>query len=705
MTRVLKLAWAAVRRHRVPSSRALSKARSELADEQRTLRRIVENAPMGIALVDGRGRFTKVNPALCRMLRYPPAELEGMTFAELTHPDDRESSVRQFRADWQRGAGGSEIEKRYVARDGSILWALVTISSVVELESGHTFHVTQIQDITQRKRAEAELVQERQLIKAFLHTTSDQVYFKDLESRFIRISDSQAARFGFDTAEEAIGKTDFDVFSHEHAHEAFDDEQEIIRTGQPIVDVEERETFPNGGEAWVSTTKTPLRDEHGTIVGTFGISRDITARKAAEEAVRGAEQRWRALLANSQELVMLVDAEGLFAYASPSIERWLGYDPDDLIGTTLTRLCHEDDARPFGDALDAVRAQSAESRQPLTICHRVRHKDGRWHSLESTLVCLMDDPAIRAVLVDSRDVTERVALEQERERLELARRVSQRLEAVGQLSAGIAHEINTPMQYVGDSVTFLREAMNELLILMGMYHELLTTDELIGREERTRRMAAAEADADLEYLRDRIPSAFTRTVDGISRVTSIVQAMKSFAHPSGSEAMPSDLNDAIETTLEVCRNEYKYAAELELELEALPLVTCNVGEINQVLLNLVINAAHAIEERVGGSGDRGTIRIATRVEGSDAVIEIADDGVGIPPELQERIYEPFFTTKEIGRGSGQGLALARTTMEQHSGSIECDSEPGRGSSFRLRLPLHEAAAGDDDEHETRAQAA
>ena len=681
-----------MRRHRWLRSRALKQTRSKLADDQQTLKRIVEYAPVGIALIDGRGRFIKVNPALCRMLGYSKSELEGRTFAEFTHPDDRASSVRRFRADWARASGGSEVEERYIARDGSVVWALVTVSSVVGLDSGHTFHVTQIQDITQRKRAEADLAEERELIKTFLETTPDQVYFKDLESRFIRISSSLAAKCGLAGPADALGRTDFDLFSYEHARQAFEDEQHIIRTGEPIVNLEERETYPNGRTAWVSTNKMPLRDDRGTVIGTFGISRDITSRREAEQSLQSAEQRWRALLANCQELVMLVDSEGLFVYTSPSIERWLGYSPDELIGTPLIALSHEQDTSALARGFGKVRDQTGDLKGPVTICHRVRHKHGSWHSLESTFVSLKDDPAIQAVLVDSRDVTERLALQQERERLELERRVSQRLEAVGQLASGIAHEINTPMQYVGDSVTFLRDATDGLLALMDIYHELLTIDEPIGREERMRQMALAEEEADLEYLRERIPAAITRTVDGIERVTSIVMAMKRFSHPAAAEPVRSDLNEAIETTLAVCRNEYKYAADVELDLGPLPRVICNIGEINQVLLNIVINAAHAIEERVEGTRERGRIRIATRREGDDAVVEIADDGVGIAPELQDRIYEPFFTTKAIGRGSGQGLALARSTIEQHSGSIECDSVPGEGTTFTLRLPVAGASA-------------
>ena len=563
------------------------------------------------------------------------------------------------------------------------------------MDSG--YHVAQMQDITERKRAERALAEERQLLNAFLETTPDQVYFKDLESRFIRVSKVQAQKLGFASREAAIGRTDFDAFAIAHASKAREDEERIISTGKPIFNVEEQETFHDGREAWVSTTKLPLRDESGAIIGTFGITRDVTTRKRAEQALRESEERWRTLLANSQEMVMLVDHNGLLAYASPSVQRWLGYDPDELIGTVLgltshldaelALASHPDDEAALAHAFDDVYTGVGAANQPASIDHRVQAKDGSWHSLESTVVSLRDDPAIDAVLIASRDVTERVALEQERERLELERRVSLRLEAVGQLAAGIAHEINTPLQFVGDSVTFLRDAVDELLTLMNMYHELLHTQEAIEKEERVRRAEAAEDEADIDYLRERIPAAFIPTVDGIARVTSIVQAMKRFSHPASSDTTPADLNEAIETTLAVCRNEYKYVAEIVLELGDMPSVVCNIGEINQVFQNLIINAAQAIEDTDAGTGQLGTITIATRIDGEEAVIEIADDGPGIPLELQDRIYEPFFTTKELGKGSGQGLALARTTVEQHSGSLKCTSAPGAGTKFTLRLPV------------------
>jgi signal transduction histidine kinase len=259
---------------------------------------------------------------------------------------------------------------------------------------------------------------------------------------------------------------------------------------------------------------------------------------------------------------------------------------------------------------------------------------------------------------------------EERKRLELELRLAEKMRAVGQLAAGIAHEINTPVQFIGDSVYFLGDACRDLLA---------------GCNEDT---------PDLPFLRDEIPRAISRCELGIDRVTKIVRALKELAHPDSAAQEPADLNLAIENTLIIAANEIKYVADVALDLRAQQPILCHIGEIQQVLLNLVVNAAHAIAERYTGGDGRGTIKIRTREEDAHVVIEIDDDGTGIPPQIRDRIFEPFFTTKPIGKGSGQGLSIARAfVVEHHGGTLQLESELGRGTTFTIRLPITGKAAG------------
>ena len=248
---------------------------------------------------------------------------------------------------------------------------------------------------------------------------------------------------------------------------------------------------------------------------------------------------------------------------------------------------------------------------------------------------------------------------------------SQKLEAVGRLAAGVAHEINTPIQFIADSISFVQEGLGELLEVV----------------DQCRRAVALPATSDLEYLAENMPLALMRAADGIVRVATLVRSMKEFAHPDGQEKAFADINSAIQSTLVISTNEYRFVADIETEFGELPLLSCYVSELNQVFLNIIVNAAHAIGDLVAASGGRGKIHIATRVDGCDLVVEISDTGGGIPAHVGERIFEPFFTTKDVGKGAGQGLSIARSIVEKHDGSLTYESEPGTGATFVIRLPI------------------
>ncbi len=277
---------------------------------------------------------------------------------------------------------------------------------------------------------------------------------------------------------------------------------------------------------------------------------------------------------------------------------------------------------------------------------------------------------------------------------------SQKLESIGQLAAGIAHEINTPIQYIGDNTRFLGEALEDLAALWTKLDELnrAQTEGAVS-PDLIREIVAVEEEADLAFFRESAPESIAQALEGIERVATIVRALKNFAHPGSTSPLPTDINAAIDSTVTVCRNEWKYVAELVLDLdEALPAVTCVAGQINQVLLNMTVNAAHAIAAIPKSPSDSlGKITITTRTHEDRIVIHIADTGSGIPEAIRERIFDPFFTTKEVGKGTGQGLAIAHDVIvNKHGGSIDFESEIGRGTRFRIELPISGRAYSAED---------
>jgi signal transduction histidine kinase len=265
----------------------------------------------------------------------------------------------------------------------------------------------------------------------------------------------------------------------------------------------------------------------------------------------------------------------------------------------------------------------------------------------------------------------------------------QRLESIGELAAGIAHEINTPIQYVGDNTRFLAQVATATVRLADAAGALRgAASSGTGIAEAIAAFDRTAADVDLDFLATEAVSAAEQALEGVDRVARIVGAMREFAHPGGAEHAPVDLNRSVATTLQVARNEWKYVAEVVTDLDPdLGTVPGLAGPLNQTILNIVVNAAHAVGEVEKPTGERGRITVTTRRDGSHAVVSISDTGPGIPDDIVDRIFDPFFTTKGVGRGSGQGLAIARNTIvEQHGGDLEVETELGAGTTFTIRIP-------------------
>ena len=411
------------------------------------------------------------------------------------------------------------------------------------------------------------------------------------------------------------------------------------------------------------------------------IVRDVTERALREMELR----RLSKAVEQVDDTIVITDLDGKIVYANPAFETCTGYQLKDALGQNPRFLQSGQHDRNFYDLLwKTILSGKTWSGQFIN-----RKKDGTLFNADATISPVLDESGnVTNFVCVTRDVTHQRELEAQLNQ-------AQKLESIGQLAAGIAHEINTPIQYVGDNVNFLEEAIEGLFGLLNRSFDLLNTlpgePVPLGAVEELRQ--AAE-EADLEYMKEEIPTALAQSKEGVRRVSEIVRGMKEFSHPGSDEVTPTDLNRAIRSTATVARNEWKYAAELETELdEELALVPCLPGELNQVILNLIINAAHAIQEKLGESPDpKGTIKISTHGDGNAAEIRISDTGCGVPDNLQTRIFDPFFTTKEVGKGTGQGLSIAHSMIvKKLGGTLTCESVPGEGATFIIRLPMEAKA--------------
>ncbi|WP_432834241.1 ATP-binding protein [Dactylosporangium sp. CA-092794] len=387
--------------------------------------------------------------------------------------------------------------------------------------------------------------------------------------------------------------------------------------------------------------------------------------------------RLSVVVENSPDAVILASDAGIVRFVNPAARQLLGRDGVLLTGGDLCTLLS------LTDIAEVLPAPGGASRQPVR-CRIPTGKAAEWTDVDVMAERVTEHDGSHSLVVYARDVSER-------ERLELELRHAQKLESVGRLAAGIAHEINTPVQFVGDNVRFLRDAFADLQQLCAAYAVLAGA---VGAGTDTagplREVETVAAGADIDFLLEEVPAAVSQTLEGVARVAKIVQAMKAFGHPGTEEKSEADINQAIVNTLVVANNEVKYVADVELDLADLPPVRCHLSDINQVILNLVVNAAHAIAAADRG---RGVIRVSTRVADGQAVIEVADTGTGIPAEIADKVFDPFFTTKEVGTGTGQGLSLVRTlVVERHGGHIGFTTEPGAGTVFTVRMPIVGAAA-------------
>ncbi len=375
----------------------------------------------------------------------------------------------------------------------------------------------------------------------------------------------------------------------------------------------------------------------------------------------------------TEDAVITTTPDGRVMEWNPGAEHLFGHTAEEAIGSVLWSLIFANDPDGFTEKLSFLETHGNASFESV----RTR-KDGSTVEVSVTVSSIYDDAGQRIGFVGiARDISERKAREAEMHQ-------ESKLEALGRLSAGLAHEINSPIQFVGDNARFLEEAYRELIGAVSIYRGLLDSSNPIGWAERQELVREAEANIDFEYLETEIPSAVEQTLEGIERVSTIVRAMKMFSHPGHKEHVPANLNEALEATVTVTRHQVSSVAELCLDLAELPPVRCNIADLNQVFLNLIVNAADAIAE----TGTPGQIGVSTQVDGEQVVIRITDTGGGIPDHVRSRMFEPFFTTKEVGRGSGQGLPLARGVVhEGHGGTLSVETRVGAGSTFTVRLPI------------------
>jgi PAS domain S-box-containing protein len=607
--------------------------------------------------------LVRFDPSWWQCLGYVPAELpdSGSLWLRFVHRHDWRQLLRLRVRGRMAKLDGVRLDCRFRTREGTWAWARLCGRACAGADEPATAYAGIVSDISREKAIE----------RRYRGMVGRPFQFSGLlapDGEVLETSESSLQASGY-RVDQVIGHKYWDAPFFRNSPLV----QELLRCGVEcavrgeLVRIELPSSAADGTVSVVDFSLMPLYDDDGRVVNLVPEGRDVTHLAIVRDELAQAEDR----LSHATAAANI----GLWDWNPVTDEAWfnsqfhtmLGYEPGELppVGRTFLDFTHPDD-QELGRAaiVDHVQGPGRGHRVEM----RMRCKDGSWRWILSVGRVVRRGPDGFATRIAGLhvDITERKELERQ---LATARR----LESIGRLAAGLAHEINTPIQFVQDSVYFIDDAVRELLESLPQ---------------------GGAGIPSLAYCRDNLPQAVARARAGLERVSSIVRSMRDFAHSDATDMAFADINHAIAATLAVTRHEYRDVADVATELDRVPLVKCHAGQINQVLANLIVNAAHAIADVVGASGERGCITVRTWQDGDGVCISVEDTGPGIPESVRDRVFEPFFTTKGVGHGAGQGLSVARAiVVGQHRGDLNFTTVMGSGTRFLVRLPLDSTVAG------------
>ncbi len=516
-----------------------------------------------------------------------------------------------------------------------------------------------------------------------------QILYKDKENNILKINKQAADAIGKPV--EFIEGKNANLFYPKDAQQHYQDDLNVIKTQRPKSGIIEQQHGKNGDLIWYSTTKVPYYNEQGEASGVIILATDITNLKNTEQALLESQERF--------ELAVEGANDGIWdwpninhdqQYWSPRLYELLGFEPEEIqAGASIFRsFLHPEDKEKVSIAL----RDHLSKQKPYNIEYRLKTKTGeyRWYRCKG-IASRNESGTPYRITGSLSDIHQFKVAYSEKEKMEIQLQQAQKLESIGQLAAGIAHEINTPIQFVGDNVQFLKDSFTDIKKLLNLYDEKLAlSNDKVDIDSIRNDIEEHKAEIDLDFILEESPTAFQHAKEGIEQVSVIVKSMKEFSHPGHKDKKYTNLNKSIQSTINVSRNEWKYIAELVTNFdESLPEVPCFPGELNQTILNMIINASHAIENaKQKNNSLQGQIKISTRKLENDVEIKVEDNGSGMNDATKEKIFDPFFTTKEVGKGTGQGLSIAYSVIvDKHSGHIKVDSYPGEGTTFSIQLPL------------------
>lgn len=688
-----------------------------LKHERYLLHAFMANVPDCVFFKDSSANFTRINNALAKRFHLKhPDEAIGKQDSDFYAKDYAIVSEEDDRKLLETGKAIIAKEEEVRLLDGTKFWAITTKIPLRDRKDRVVGLFGVLHDITERKRAENAVRKSRRLLQAFLDNSPAVIYVKDPEGRYLLINRMYERLFGY-SREEVMLKTDFDIFPADIAQTLRENDQWVVRERKSM-EVEESVPHDDGVHHYMSL-KFPLFDSDGELYAVCGISNDITARKAADNALRESEARKGAILDSALDCIITLDHEGRITEFNPAAEKTFGYGRSEVLNKEFAEILFPTD----GDTEeDRYRLEhSVESAQGSLIGNRIesiaRRANGAEFPTEMAMTHIVVDgrPIFTVYL---RDITQRKKAEKElQEQAHLLREQaaqlnernsqlslayaelqdaeaqlihSEKMAAIGQLIAGLAHEINNPAAFVLTNLAVISRDVQDILKYQKACRELESLAEPIA-PEKVQELARFREECSLDEAADEVETLLQSARKGMDRIRDLVATLRSYSRIDvrGQFGM-GDLNEGLQATLLMLKPIIKETTQIETDLGELPLVECNLGQVNQVFMNLIANAIQAVS-------NPGLVHIYSRREGDGILVGVRDNGPGIPKNIRSRIFDPFFTTKEVGKGTGLGLSIARRIIDSHNGKLSFETEEGRGTEFRVWLPLRQSAVDASDD--------
>ncbi|MBF0553012.1 MAG: PAS domain S-box protein [Nitrospirae bacterium] len=678
-----------------------------------------------ISIKDISGKFVLINNAFKEFLGLDEQEIIGRTYDDLFPPlfaaKERESDREVLET-----LKPVQIEHKIIGHDGesTILrqeknpavqterkisgWEgdiyLETIKNPIFTETGKVFGMVSVsRDITERKNLEIELRQSRDEyrvgFRAIVENSQDIII--RIDSDYIcRYMNPSCGLYLMLKPEDFIGRH---IIRFSELGFDADFVQNMIHLTQTTVQSRERQEkeMQINGVRWFHAVSVPELDDSNNVVSVIIIAHNITDRKKIETAMNKNLRLLKKAIETTQVGFTITDADGVIIYTNEAEAAIHGYTVSELIGSNIRMLAPKELSKPLTeDELIAFRVNTDKSTKRWKRESINARKDGSTFPVQLMSDVVMDDDGtVAAVATSCEDITERKHLEekirQHSEHLEaevqartaeLSKTLTElqqsqeqlvqsaKMASLGVLTAGVAHEINNPLAFVYANIGNLEKFFQRLFGLLEKYDKIESS--AVDKSE----IDKYKQEINYSYLVSRISPLIIKTKEGIDRIKKIVQDLRNFARLDISDITDMNINESLDTTLELLYHEYKNRIVIVREYGEIPVLQCYSAKFNQVFMNLLINACQAIE-------GEGEVKIRTSVDTEKIEIAITDNGKGIPPEIQTRIFDPFFTTKPVGVGTGLGLSISYKIIKEHQGDILVDSTAGKGTTFTVKLPL------------------